>query len=97
MQSVALWSDYLSFIQEHDQSVSTLSAAGISKARNLFERALVATGLHVAEGSRIWELYREFEQAIFLTIDETDANVRAWCFSFFPRMHAVVTLAFLKI
>lgn len=74
--SVALWSDYLSFVQEHDQSVGTLSAAGISKARNLFERALVAAGLHVAEGSRIWELYREFEQAIFLTIDETDADSR---------------------
>lgn len=77
MQSVALWCDYLSFVQEHDQSVRTLSAAGISKARNLFERALVAAGLHVTEGSRIWELYREFEQAIFLTIDETDADVRA--------------------
>lgn len=74
--SVALWCDYLSFVQEHDQSVRTLSAAGISKARNLFERALVAAGLHVAEGSRIWELYREFEQAIFLTMDETDADSR---------------------
>ncbi|CAN4108217.1 unnamed protein product [Withania somnifera] len=74
--SVALWSDYLSFVQEHDQSVGTLSAAGISKARNLFERALVAAGLHVAEGSRIWELYREFEQAIFLTIDEAHADSR---------------------
>ncbi|KAJ8529715.1 hypothetical protein K7X08_036550 [Anisodus acutangulus] len=74
--SVALWCDYLSFVQEHDQSVRTLSAAGISKARNLFERALVAAGLHVAEGSKIWELYREFEQAIFLTIDETDADSR---------------------
>ncbi|KAK4378736.1 hypothetical protein RND71_000598 [Anisodus tanguticus] len=81
MQSVALWCDYLSFVQEHDQSVRTLSAAGITKARNLFERALVAAGLHVAEGSKIWELYREFEQAIFLTIDETDADSRekqAW-------------------
>lgn len=77
MQSVALWCDYLSFVQEHDQSIRTLSAAGISKARNLFERALVAAGLHVAEGSRIWELYRVFEQAIFITMDETDADVRA--------------------
>ncbi|KAK4739542.1 hypothetical protein R3W88_003239 [Solanum pinnatisectum] len=74
--SVALWCNYLSFVQEHEQSVRTLSTAGISKARNLFERALVAAGLHVAEGSRIWELYREFEQAIFLTIDETDADSR---------------------
>ncbi|OIT07338.1 PREDICTED: squamous cell carcinoma antigen recognized by T-cells 3 [Nicotiana attenuata] len=74
--SVALWCDYLSFVQEHDQSVRTRSVGGISKARNLFERALVAAGLHVAEGSRIWELYREFEQDLFLTIDETDADLR---------------------
>ncbi|MCD7458196.1 hypothetical protein HAX54_037515 [Datura stramonium] len=74
--SVALWCDYINFVQEHDQSIRTLSAAGISRARNLLERALVAAGLHVAEGSRIWELYREFEQAIFLTIDETDASSR---------------------
>ena len=45
------------------------------KARNLFERALTATGLHVVEGSKIWEAYREFEQAILLTIDENDNEV----------------------
>lgn len=76
MQSVDLWCDYLHFIQEHDPSVRECSAAGILKARNLFERALTAAGLHVAEGHRIWELYREFEQAIVFTIDETDSTVR---------------------
>lgn len=75
-QSVDLWCDYLNFVQEHDPSVRECSASGISKARNLFERALTATGLHFAEGHRIWEAYREFEQAIFLTIAETGSGVR---------------------
>ncbi|KAI3445538.1 hypothetical protein Pfo_002203 [Paulownia fortunei] len=74
--SVALWCDYLNFVQEYDPSVRECSAAGISKARNLFERSLTAAGLHVAEGHRIWELYREFEQAIFLTIGETDSGAK---------------------
>lgn len=73
---MSFWRSYIDFVQEYDVSVSRLSAAGISKARDLFERALTATGLHVAEGNSIWEAYREFEQAIFLTIDEADTQVR---------------------
>ncbi|KAG8364024.1 hypothetical protein BUALT_Bualt19G0083200 [Buddleja alternifolia] len=72
--SVDLWCDYLNFVQEYDQSVRECSASGISKMRNLFECALTAAGLHVSEGHRIWELYREFEQAILLTIEETDSG-----------------------
>lgn len=49
---------------------------GISKARNLFECALTAAGLHVAEGIKLWEAYREFEQATFQTIDQSDIQVR---------------------
>jgi hypothetical protein len=49
---------------------------GVSKARNLFERALTAAGLHVAEGIKLWEAYREFEQTIFQTIDQSDTQVR---------------------
>ncbi|KAL0335321.1 UNVERIFIED_CONTAM: Squamous cell carcinoma antigen recognized by T-cells 3 [Sesamum radiatum] len=74
--SVALWCAYLNFVQEYDPSVRECSAAGISKARNLFERALTAAGLHVTEGCRIWELYREFEQALFLTFVETDSGAK---------------------
>lgn len=76
MQSVLLWCDYVNFVQEHDPSISECSPAGISKARNLFERAVTAAGLHVSEGNKIWEAYREFEQAILLTIDESDTEVR---------------------
>ncbi|KAJ9687747.1 hypothetical protein PVL29_016282 [Vitis rotundifolia] len=74
--SVPLWCDYLNFVQEHDPAVRECSSEGILKARNLFERALTAAGLHVAEGSKIWEVYREFEQAILLTIDENDNEAK---------------------
>ncbi|XP_028762841.1 squamous cell carcinoma antigen recognized by T-cells 3 [Neltuma alba] len=70
--SVSLWCDYINFVQEFDPMVQQCTPAGITKARDLFERALTAAGLHVAEGNKIWEAYREFEQAILLTIDETD-------------------------
>ena len=63
-------------MQEHDPLVRECSPAGISKARDLFERALTATGLHVSQGNNIWEAYREFEQAIFHTIDVTDIQVK---------------------
>ncbi|KAL7119740.1 hypothetical protein ACP275_02G080600 [Erythranthe tilingii] len=74
--SVSLWCDYLNFIQEYDPSVRECSAVGIKKARNLFERALTSGGVHVAEGHRIWDLYREFEEAIFVTIAETDSGAK---------------------
>jgi squamous cell carcinoma antigen recognized by T-cells 3 len=51
------------------------SPTAISKARDLFERALTAAGLHVAQGSKIWEAFRQYEQAILLTIDESDTQV----------------------
>ncbi|XP_048128253.1 squamous cell carcinoma antigen recognized by T-cells 3 isoform X2 [Rhodamnia argentea] len=70
--SVPLWYDYIKFVQENDPSVCECSPVGVSKARNLFERALTAAGLHVTEGKKIWEAYREFEQAIYQTIDASD-------------------------
>ncbi|XXG39422.1 hypothetical protein AAC387_Pa01g0384 [Persea americana] len=72
--SVPLWCDYINFVQEHDREVSQCTPAGILKMRDLFERALTAAGLHVIEGSKIWEAYREFEQAIFFTIDDADSG-----------------------
>ncbi|XP_058089960.1 uncharacterized protein LOC131236659 isoform X2 [Magnolia sinica] len=70
--SVPLWCDYINFVQEHDQSVAQLAPDGILKMRDLFERALTAAGVHIVNGSKIWEAYREFEQAIFVTIDDSD-------------------------
>ncbi|KAK3007834.1 hypothetical protein RJ639_014336 [Escallonia herrerae] len=66
----------LDYLVEYDPSVHECSPAGISKARNLFERALTAAGLHVSEGSKIWEAYRKFEQAVLHAIDETNIESR---------------------
>ncbi|KAK3120856.1 hypothetical protein QOZ80_8BG0642710 [Eleusine coracana subsp. coracana] len=70
--SVNLWRDYLDFVEEHDQLVSQCLPAGLAKMRDLFERAITAGGLHVAEGSKLWAAYREYEMAILITI--ADAN-----------------------
>lgn len=75
MQSVSLWSDYIKFVQEHDPAVHECSPDGILKARSLFERAITAAGLHVTEGSKIWEPYREFELAVLHTIDDGNSQV----------------------
>lgn len=80
-QSVSLWCDYINFVQEFDPVVRQCLPSGISKARDLFEKALTAAGLHVAQGSKIWEAYRQYEHAILLTIDEADALVRTFVFS----------------
>ncbi|XP_050882996.1 uncharacterized protein LOC127086291 isoform X2 [Lathyrus oleraceus] len=74
--SASLWCDYLHFVQEFDPMVHQCSPAGISKARDLFERALTAAGLHVAQGTQIWEAYRLYEQAILLTIHESDGQAK---------------------
>ncbi len=41
---------------------------GIAQARSVFERAITAVGLHVAKGSAVWEVYREFENALLDTM-----------------------------
>ncbi|KOM49302.1 hypothetical protein LR48_Vigan08g012900 [Vigna angularis] len=74
--SISLWCDYINFVQEFDPMVRQCTPTGISKARDLFESALTAAGLHVAEGSKIWEAYRQYEQAILLTTDDTDAQAK---------------------
>ncbi|KAL5223292.1 hypothetical protein ABZP36_028005 [Zizania latifolia] len=69
---VRLWHDYLDYVEEHDQSVSQCSPSGLTKMRNLFERAITAGGLHVTDGSKLWEAYREYEMAILTIIDGDD-------------------------
>ncbi|GJU90169.1 cullin-associated NEDD8-dissociated protein 1 [Tanacetum coccineum] len=45
---------------------------GTSMARDLFERALIACVLHVAEGSKIWEAYRSYEEVILKKMNKTN-------------------------
>nr|GEY18186.1 26S proteasome non-ATPase regulatory subunit 1 homolog A-like [Tanacetum cinerariifolium] len=42
---------------------------------DLFERVLIACGLHVAEGSKIWDAYKSYEEAILNKMNETDLEV----------------------
>ncbi|KAE8688795.1 hypothetical protein F3Y22_tig00110956pilonHSYRG00244 [Hibiscus syriacus] len=74
--SIPVWCQYLNYVQEHDPKVRDCSADGISKARNLFERAVTAASLHVSQGSLIWDAYTHFEQAILLTIDQSDIQAK---------------------
>jgi hypothetical protein len=74
-QSVPLWSEYLNFIQERDESVSQCTPEGVEKIRTLFERALTAAGLHVVDGGKLWAAYREFEQALLITMEENSKEV----------------------
>lgn len=36
--------------------------------RAIFERAMTAVGVHVTKGQVLWEAYREFENAIYSTL-----------------------------
>lgn len=76
LQNIKLWRDYLDYVEEHDQSVSQCSQSGLSKMRDLYERAITAGGLHVTEGSKLWEAYREYEMAI-LTINDGNDEEKA--------------------
>ncbi|XP_062195601.1 uncharacterized protein LOC133898842 [Phragmites australis] len=75
--SVKLWQDYLDYVEEHDQLVSQCSPSGLSKMRDLFERAITAGGLHVTEGSKLWAAYREYEMAILITIADGNDEEKA--------------------
>lgn len=46
------------FLKAADPEVSAKTAAGIATFRQAAEEALTATGLHLAEGHHIWQLYR---------------------------------------
>lgn len=74
--SVPLWSEYLNFIQERDESVSQCTPEGVEKMRALFERALTAAGLHVVDGGKLWASYREFEQALLIAMEENSKEVK---------------------
>lgn len=54
---------------------------GIDKARSIFERAMTAVGLHVTKGQMVWEAYREFENAIFSTL-QVCLPISIICFHF---------------
>ncbi|KAL4457863.1 hypothetical protein ABPG75_012728 [Micractinium tetrahymenae] len=62
--SVSLWAQYLEFARDLDPEVQEGGKEGQAKMRDLCERALTAAGLHVAEGGKLWGIYRGYEQAL---------------------------------
>lgn len=57
--SVDLWLEYCQY------SIGGIgSKEGIVRAREVHEKAIIACGLHVSQGSLIWDAYKEFEGAL---------------------------------
>lgn len=57
--SVDLWASYLQLEQQQfDLSMQNRSKEGVASFRQLCEDAIIAAGLHMSEGSRIWAHYR---------------------------------------
>ena len=65
--SIDLWLEYCQF------SLGGIATEkGIENARNVCERAVNAVGIHVARGSLIWEVFREFENAILSIFKDSE-------------------------
>jgi tetratricopeptide (TPR) repeat protein len=75
--SASLWVEYLEFVEENDLSVAQCTPPGITKMRALCERALAAAGLHFTEGGKVWEAYREFEQALLISMVEASQEAKS--------------------
>lgn len=59
--AVEVWLEYLQFSIGH-------IGKDEEKVRQLFERALIAVGMHVTKGAIIWEAYREYENIILISL-----------------------------
>ncbi|KAJ7387452.1 positive regulation of histone deubiquitination [Desmophyllum pertusum] len=64
-QSVRVWILYCQFMMDIMEGQDSLQGV-----RATFEKAIIAAGLHVTEGSSIWEGYREFETDILESLEQ---------------------------
>lgn len=64
-QSVRLWILYCQFMMDIMEGEDSLQGV-----RSTFEKAIIAAGLHVTEGSSIWEGYKEFETDILESLEQ---------------------------
>lgn len=70
--SVPLWLDYLDFNLNHDQDVVQCNEIGVTKMRNLYERALTNSSLHFTEGTKIWAAYRQYEMSLLSSKQDSE-------------------------
>lgn len=64
LSAVEVWLEYLQFSIEYIGK----DEEKLDKVRQLFERALIAVGMHVTKGAIIWEAYREYENMILTSL-----------------------------
>ena len=51
-------------------------ADGLKRIRDVMERAIAAVGQHATEGSSLWEMYREFENAMLLNMQVCEKSAQ---------------------
>ncbi|XP_054717886.1 squamous cell carcinoma antigen recognized by T-cells 3-like [Uloborus diversus] len=71
--SVSVWLEYVQF--SIGNIGDTWTQSGIENVRQVFERAITAIGLHVAQGCLIWEAYREFESIYLLSLKNKSYSI----------------------
>ena len=62
--AVPLWLQYAQFSVEH----MSLMPGGVAFPREVFEKAIVSCGLHVAKAGLLWTTYLEFELAVMTSL-----------------------------
>lgn len=64
--SVRVWLEYCKY------TIASMAegVANLDDVRNLFEKALMSCGLHVSQGSELWDAYREFEITVLDSVNE---------------------------
>lgn len=82
--SIAIWRKYLEYVQDHLAEVAAGDAAAQDSLRQLCERALTAGGLHVTQGSQLWNTAREWEASL-LAQNSADEKQQARVRSLFHR------------
>ena len=62
--AVPVWLQYAQFAVEH----MSLMPGGVAFPREVFEKAIVSCGLHVAKAGLLWTTYLEFELAVMTSL-----------------------------
>lgn len=71
--SVSIWLDYGRFL-----TLNMKLNEDYENIRAVFERALIAVGIHVTHGSLIWHAYRDFEKVILCSLQaSSEKDVQA--------------------
>lgn len=74
--SVDLWLKWCKWQTEMENIESmkpddSKSFEALKKVRDLFEQAVVNVGLHIKQGSKIWDSYIDFESSLIGLVEDT--------------------------